>query len=315
MGLLKLEPPKALRFLKENVKRNGNLMGLNRWEWARELDLPRSGDKLFFSGCGYQHLDTLGRFLWIAHRTESWGLDWEATWGLWDKVMGLFRPFIRGRGNALKDAVKVLREEGLELAYLYEDEPCCGGALYFSGFWGDFEERIPLVIDSLQKSGAREILVMVPSCAYVLKELCRVPYEVLTFPEFFLRHRRYRRRMRRPLKVVYHDPCMLSRWLGVIEEPREVLRGIEGVELLEAERSREWSECCGGGGGFELVFPFVSKELAKNRALELLKTGAEVVVTSCPGCLLQVKAGVQALGSKVEVLDLAEFLARSELCV
>lgn len=315
MGLLKPELPKALRFLKENVRRKGSIIGLNRWEWAKGLDLPKRGDKLFFSGCGYQYLEALGRFLWLASRTESLGVDWEVTWGLWDKVTGLFGPFMGDRRNSLKDAVKVLREEGIGLSYLYEDEPCCGGALYFSGFWNEFEERSSLVVDSLKMAGAREILAMVPSCAYVLKELFRVPYEVLTFPEFFLRHRRHRRRVRKPVKVVYHDPCILSRWLGITEEPREVLKGIEGIELLEAERNKEWSECCGGGGGFELVFPFVSKEVAKNRALELLRTGAEVIVTCCPGCLLQLKAGVQALGSKVEVLDLAELLARSELCV
>lgn len=315
MGLLRPEPPKALEFLRGNVKQKGSILGLDRWEWAKGIGLPRRGDKLFFSGCGYQYLEALGRFLWFAHRVESLGLDWEVTWGLWGKVLGFFKPFIRGKRNPLKDAVKVLREEGVEVAYLHEEEPCCGGSLYFSGFWTDFEQRASGVIEPLQRAGARELLAMVPSCAYVLKELFHIPFEVLTFPEFFLRHRKLKRRLRIAAKVVYHDPCVLSRWLGVVEEPREVLRGIEGVELLEGERSGEWSECCGGGGGFELVFPFVSKELAKRRAFELLGTGADIVVTCCPGCLLQLEAGIRALGSKVEVLDLAELLARSEPCV
>lgn len=314
MGLLRLEPPKALQFLRKNLKQKGNVLGLKRWEWAKGLGLPKRGDELLFAGCGYQYLEALGRFLRFAHQVESLGMDWEKTWGFWGKTVGLLEFFAWGRRNPLRDAVMVLRQEGVEVAYLYEDEPCCGGPLYFSGFWADFEERTVSVSGPLLEAGTRELLVMVPSCAYVLKEVLRIPCQVLTFPEFFLKHRKRKRRFLKPIKVVYHDPCMLSRWLGVVEEPREVIKGVEGVELLEAERSKEWSECCGGGGGFELVFPFVSKELAKRRALELVKTGAEVVVTCCPGCLLQLETGLQALGSRVKVLDLAEFLVRSEPC-
>ncbi|MCX5999995.1 MAG: (Fe-S)-binding protein, partial [Chloroflexi bacterium] len=70
--------------------------------------------------------------------------------------------------------------------------------------------------------------------------------------------------------------------------------------------------CCGGGGGFEAVFPELSHVVAVNRTRELLETGAEIIVTACPGCIIQLKAGLRGLGvADVEVLDLSEVIAMS----
>jgi Fe-S oxidoreductase len=72
----------------------------------------------------------------------------------------------------------------------------------------------------------------------------------------------------------------------------------------------EWATCCGGGGGFEAVFPELSEILGVNRAGELLETGAEIIVTHCPGCVMQLKKGVKAIKADgVRVLDLAEVIA------
>ena len=101
--------------------------------------------------------------------------------------------------------------------------------------------------------------------------------------------------------------------MGILEQPRRVIRSIENVELVEPEwTSGEWSTCCGGGGGFEVVFPNMSLTLASNRARELAETGADVIVTHCPGCLMQLKSGIKALKkSRIEALDLATLIARS----
>jgi len=72
----------------------------------------------------------------------------------------------------------------------------------------------------------------------------------------------------------------------------------------------EWSTCCGGGGGFEVVFPELSQILAVNRAKELVETGAQIIVTHCPGCVMQLEEGLKAMKAKdVEVLDLVQVLA------
>ena len=118
-------------------------------------------------------------------------------------------------------------------------------------------------------------------------------------------------RFPRAAKVTYHDPCQLARYLGLTAEPRQILRSIKGLELVETDWTNgEWATCCGGGGGFEAVFPELSEILAENRTRELVATGASIIVTHCPGCILQIKDGLKKLKiDDVEVLDLAQVLA------
>ena len=89
------------------------------------------------------------------------------------------------------------------------------------------------------------------------------------------------------------------------------MRAIKDIEFVETDWTRgEWATCCGGGGGFEAVFPELSQVLAVNRAKELLDTGAEIIVTHCPGCIMQLKDGLKELKvDGVEVLDLAQIVA------
>jgi Fe-S oxidoreductase len=118
-------------------------------------------------------------------------------------------------------------------------------------------------------------------------------------------------RFPREVKVTYHDPCQLGRYLGLIEEPRQILKAIKGIDLVETDwTTGEWATCCGGGGGFEAVFPELSEILAVNRTKELVETGAEIIVTHCPGCIMQLKGGLKELKiDGVEVLDLAQIVA------
>ena len=92
-----------------------------------------------------------------------------------------------------------------------------------------------------------------------------------------------------------------------------ILKAIKGVELVEADWTKcEWATCCGGGGGFEAVFPELSQVLATNRAREMVGTGAQIVVTHCPGCVMQLKEGLKELkAGDVEVLDLTQVIARA----
>jgi len=158
---------------------------------------------------------------------------------------------------------------------------------------------------------------MVPSCTYALRELFPRflkgwEVEVSHFLEVVWERMKKGMRFRLPqeVTVTYHDPCVLSRNLCVTEAPREILRSIEGVRFAEVERNnKEWSTCCGGGGGFEVIFPEISHTLATNRVRELLNTGASLIVTSCPGCLIQLREGVKELNAEgVQVLDMAQLL-------
>ena len=115
---------------------------------------------------------------------------------------------------------------------------------------------------------------------------------------------------RRPveLRVAYHDACHLAHAQGVRAQPRELLRGIPGLELVEPA---EWELCCGSAGIYNLVQPEPAAELGERKARNLLDTGAEAVVAGNPGCALQITAHTERLGRPLAVLHPMELLARS----
>jgi glycolate oxidase iron-sulfur subunit len=115
---------------------------------------------------------------------------------------------------------------------------------------------------------------------------------------------------RRPveLKVAYHDACHLAHAQRVREQPRELLRGIPGIELVEPD---EWQLCCGSAGIYNLVQPEAAAELGERKAHNLLDTGAEAVAAGNPGCALQISAHTERLGRPLPVYHPVELLARS----
>jgi fumarate reductase (CoM/CoB) subunit B len=108
------------------------------------------------------------------------------------------------------------------------------------------------------------------------------------------------------MKVAYHDPCHLGREFGIYDEPREVIKAIPGVELVEFSENREKSRCCGGGGGLRSWNPDKAAELARDRMREAEERGVDAVVSACPFCKLNLQAVTD-----LEVLDIIELLVRS----
>ena len=82
------------------------------------------------------------------------------------------------------------------------------------------------------------------------------------------------------MKVTYHDSCHLGRGCGVYDPPRTILRAIPGSQLVEMERNRRWSWCCGGGGGVPEADPELAQWNAADRMREARATGAELMLTS-----------------------------------
>jgi glycolate oxidase iron-sulfur subunit len=115
---------------------------------------------------------------------------------------------------------------------------------------------------------------------------------------------------RHPLQVTvaYHDACHLAHAQGVREQPRELLRSIPGVELVEPP---EWEICCGSAGIYNLVQPDAAAELGRRKARNLLGTGAEAVVAANPGCSIQIAAHTERLGHRMPVLHPMELLNQS----
>ncbi|MBA7626759.1 Lactate utilization protein A [subsurface metagenome] len=330
MGNKDLIPP-GLTYLADNITSKHNILGASRGagaKWAKDLSFSKETETIFFAGCGYQYTSELESLMSLIRKIDKSAISTEMTMSLagFQKKLGIDaagiyrRVMARGSeddAQPLRDAVKVLNNLGVKFGYLADDEPCCGGLLYYIGMQKEFSEHAQQVYNGLKSKGVKRIISIVPSCTYTLRQL--IPssiggdgLEVKHFCEVVLENiSSLKLRFPRDVKVTYHDPCQLARYLGLVEEPRQILKAIKGIELVETEwTSGECATCCGGGGGFEAVFPELSQILASNRAKELVETGAEIIVTHCPGCIMQLKTGLKDLKvSNVEVLDLAQILA------
>jgi len=320
-----------LTYLADNITSKDNILGASKAagaRWAKDLNLPKETETIFFAGCGYQYANELESLMSLIRRVDRSTVSTELTMNLagFQKKLGfdaagIYRK-VMAKGSdtesqPLRDAVKILNHLGVKFGYLAEDEPCCGGILYYIGLHKEFTKHAQGVYDRLKSRGVKSIISIVPSCTYALHNL--IPNNI-TGDNLEVRHfcevisegiSSLELRFPREVKVTYHDPCQLVRYLGLVEEPRQILRAIKGIKLIETEWTKgEWATCCGGGGGFEAVFPELSQILAVNRAKELVETGAEIIVTHCPGCIMQIKSGLKELkAGSVEVLDLAQIVA------
>ncbi len=322
--------PPGLTYLADNITSKNNILGASKGEgakWAKELVFSEETETIFFAGCGYQYSSEFETLMSLIRRIDKSAISTELTMNLasFQKKLGfdaggIYRKIISKRSDdaqPLLSAIKVLSNLGIKFSYLAENEPCCGGLLYYIGMHKEFTRHAQDVYNKLKSIGVKRIIGIVPSCTYTLRNLIpsntgRDSLEVKHFCEIVADNiSSLKLRFPRNVKVTYHDPCQLVRSLGLIEEPRQILRVIEDIELIETEWTKgDWSTCCGGGGGFEAVFPELSHILAVNRTKELLETKAEIIVTHCPGCIMQLKAGLKELKvSNVEVLDLAEIVA------
>ncbi len=318
--------PPGLKYLADNIVSRDNLLGVDKSagaRWAQHLNLPREAETIFFAGCGYQYTSELESLMSLMRKVDKSAVGMEMTMNLaaFQKKLGidaasLYRKVMaRGSDEAaqpLRDAIKVLNQLGIRPGYLAEDEPCCGGPLYYAGLRKEFDRHSQQVVDRLKSRNVRQIISIIPSCTNTLRNLITgagKDFEVRHFCEVVAENvSSLKLSFPRATRVTYHDPCQLVRYLRLVEEPRKILRAIQGIELVEPEgTSGEWATCCGGGGGFEAVFPELSEILAVNRVKELLETGAEIIVTQCPGCIMQLKTGLKELKvNNVKVLDLAQ---------
>ena len=107
-------------------------------------------------------------------------------------------------------------------------------------------------------------------------------------------------------KTTYHAPCHLCRGFGIKEAPRQLIQRA-GFNFVPAE---EEETCCGFGGTYSTQFPLISSQILFQKLEDIKKTGAQFLVTECPGCILQLRGGIHHRGDAVEVFHLAELLAR-----
>ena len=197
----------------------------------------------------------------------------------------------RASGRSAARAVAgIMQKAGEDFAILGDQEKCCGLYAFDLGFRHEYERLKESNLAMIAASGITKVVVACGSCQRVWREYGKtnaVNFTALHGVQYvnqLIRAGRLKFSKRIEKKVVYHDSCHLGRGAGVYDDPRDILRAISGVELVEMERNRRWSWCCGGGGGVPEADPELAQWSAADRMREASATGAEIVLTSSALC-------------------------------
>jgi heterodisulfide reductase subunit D len=214
-------------------------------------------------------------------------------------------------------SARLLQEAGVEFSILGQEEPCCVGKLKRIGDIA-FESEAKKRMDLFNSLGIRTIVVSCAGCYKGLhsdySRLGGASFEVLHLTQFLdhlIKDGRLKSSFDVPLKITYHDPCHLGRHNQIYEEPRNILRSIPGLELVEMRRHGAFSSCCGMGGGIKVAYADVQHEMSARRIMEAVGTGAQAVVTPCQTCCLGLLSGTKDSLASIEVHHLNEMLVRS----
>jgi Fe-S oxidoreductase len=185
----------------------------------------------------------------------------------------------------------ILNLAGVDFGILGSKEKCCGESIRKTGNEELFKSLAKENIKTFIDNGVKKILVSSPHCYHTFKNEYpefKVNFEVVHISQYLfelIHSGRLELNKDYEKKVTYHDPCYLGRYNSTYDEPREVLKKIPGLELIEMDDSREDSLCCGGGGGRIWMETPKGERFSDLRLEQAVAAGAEVLVTSCPYCI------------------------------
>jgi len=281
-----LAPPKVRDFL-ENTHKYGNPWGeprKRRGEWTNGTEIRRykSGDEFLY------HVGCVGSY--------------------------------DTRGNEIAKALgEILLESGISFGVLGSDEDCDGNEVNMLGEKGLFQLLMEKNVQKFKKLDVKKILTLSPHAYNAMKN--EYPqhgenFEVMHYTQLLheiIRDGKLRISKGLNARVTYHDPCFLGRYNKEYDAPREVLQNIPGIELVEMDRNRENSFCCGGGGGNFYTDLFGSGENSPSRirVREAYNTGAEILAVACPTCMIMLDdaAKVEGLEEKLTIRDISEIVS------
>jgi Fe-S oxidoreductase len=319
--------PPVLRLISENTIRMGNPLGIKEKDcrdWMRGLAIPTSGKTVLYAGCEYQMAARVQSLVEVIKKFKFDDAAFSAVRGLQsvtgrvgvDIVGGYTRlagADVRAYNAIVRQAAVILRKMNVNFACL-EREIYSGALLYEYGLLEDFERQAKTVAAQLKEAGAERIITLTPHSAEVFRDVyprfvSGFNFEVVTYPVALagaMERSDICLHLKEPLTLTLHDPCHLARTLKVTEEPREILRRIDNLELMEAEHSHAATVCC--GAPCEAIYPELSEALATRRAAELAATGASTAAAICPFCLTNLTRGARLAGITMKVVDLVEIV-------
>jgi len=221
--------------------------------------------------------------------------------------------------------VRILNKAGIEVSFP-DEQTCCGAPARYSGAFDVAANNAIDNIKAFRNIDVKYVVSACPTCTVAFKhefyntlesdgktewlsdarELAAKSIDFSTFVTKLIKEGRLSLRETESLgKITYHDSCHLKRTLNVFQEPRALLTksGFELAEMLESDT------CCGMGGTYTLKQPEISSVILKRKLENIKNTTAAAVAIDCPGCIMQIKGGLDKEGSPIKVKHTAELLA------
>ena len=201
----------------------------------------------------------------------------------------------------------------VDFTLLGEDEWCCGFPLLGAGQRDGVKDLIEHNIAAVRAKGAKKVVFSCPSCYQMWHEYYPKEFEIYHVTQFLnkVMMSGQLELNKLPLTITYHDPCDLGRGSGEYEAPRQLIRSIPGVKLVELAHARENCLCCGGGGNLEMIDPGLSGDIAGAKIDEVLQTGAQAVVTSCQQCVRTMTTYARRNKIPIQVMDIIQLIHKA----
>ncbi len=249
-----------------------------------------------------------------SHERADWAADLDVKVGEpaeYIYFVGCAASFDERNQKVARSTISLLKEAGLDVGILGMQEGCSGDPARRAGNEFLFQMLAETNMMTFQELGVKRIVASCPHCFHTLgKEYGDYggdDLEVFHHSEILAKLQeegKLPQVEKNDRSLTFHDPCYLGRIGGVIDEPRNVIGGVD----VETENHGQDSFCCGAGGAQMWMEEDADKRVNVIRAAELAETGCDTVAVGCPFCSIMVKDGLDAVGAEMEVMDVAEIL-------
>ncbi len=225
--------------------------------------------------------------------------------------------------NLIPSTLKIMNQANIDYTTLGNEESCCGYISYLVGDQKEFERCIKNNISHFERKGLKEIVTTCAGCYRTFKDLYPKHngfpnvqvYHTVEYLEKLIANGKLIFKNGPKMKVAYHDPCDIGRHMNIYDPPRNVIRAIPSVELIEFPQNRNLAKCCGGGGGLKAYDTEMSLEIAYKRVQQASTVGADTIVSACPACKSNLQLAAARLRKekkgRIKVMDITELVAEA----
>ncbi|MFX0185523.1 MAG: (Fe-S)-binding protein, partial [Candidatus Hodarchaeota archaeon] len=219
--------------------------------------------------------------------------------------------------NTAKAFFNILNCSHVDFTMLGRKEGCCGYVLLSSGLWDEAEKVASEVIKKIEEKKVKNLITPCAGCYYTFTKLypeilgVSLPCETLHSSQFLEKMIIDKEVKLKPISksITYHDPCSLGRHSSVYETPRNVLKAIPNLELIETQFNKSNSRCCGGGGGLWTYNYRVSMDSAYSRLKEdISPLNADILTTACPQCQMNFHITSRRKSIPLQIKDIVEIV-------